>query len=105
MDPFEMRLITHAAMSAARDLVGDRLATDSWNWLFVCGINVGNNNTVCIIKVASEFETQRFGSRKTMRLEHRQHAFAPGSSRPPKIAGNVCHRMILHIHPNKTTAH
>src|SRR5205814_9294802 len=83
---------------------GDKLATEFKNWLFACGINVDNNNTVFIIKGASEFITQRFGSRKTMRLEHRQHAFVAGRFRRLKRGANFRGMMRVIIDEQKTIA-
>ena len=104
MDPFKTRLITHAAMSMTRDFVSDRLATDARDWRLARGIDIGHNNAVGVIKRASKFMTQRFGSRKTMRLKHRQDAFAARRSCRLERSANFTGMMRVVIDEQKTIA-
>src|SRR5436305_11048060 len=104
MDPFKTRLITHSAMSMTRDFVSDRLATDARDWGLARGIDIGHNNAVGVIKRASEFMTQRFGSRKTMRLKHRQDAFTARRSCRLERGANFTGMMRVIIDQQKTIA-
>ena len=87
-----------------RDFVSDGLATDARDWRLARGIDVGHNNAVCVIKGASKFMTQRFGSRKAMRLKHRQYAFAARRFCRLERSANFTGMMRVIIDQQKTIA-
>ena len=104
VDPAQLRLITHAAMTVRRDFIRDRLARDPRQRFFACWINIGNHDALGVIERAPELTLQRFRPRVAMRLEHRQDSLASRCSRCGERRGNFRRMMRVIVHEQKTLA-
>ncbi len=104
MEPFQPRLVAHAAMPVRDDLIGDGLSADAGKRRFARGINIGHQDAVGIIEGAPELAPQGLGPRVAVRLKHREHAIAPGGFRGRERGANLGGMMRVIVHQQEAIA-
>src|SRR4051794_12123087 len=95
MNRLSPRLIRDAAMAVGNHLVDDGLPAHPRYWRFACGVHVGDNDAIGIIKGRAELLAQRLRPRVAMRLKHREHSFSP--SRAGGLKGRADFRRVMRI--------
>ena len=80
MHPFQMWLVSDAAMAVSHYFIHDGATTNAGDWSFTRRINICHHDVVSIIERAAEFLAERLRPRVAVRLKHRQHAFAASRS-------------------------
>ena len=104
VQPIEPRLIGNRAMSV-------REIASAIVWPLMPGnaglarrVNIGDDDMIGVVKGAAKFVPQRLGARITMRLKHRQDAFAAGRFRGRERGADLGRMMRVIVDEEKAIA-
>jgi hypothetical protein len=86
------------------DFIDNYAAVDSWDWRLARSVHVSDDHPVGVVEGAAEFVRQRFGSRKTVRLKHRNETPPADRFSCAKCGTDFGGMMRVIVHEQKTVA-
>src|SRR5262249_18987348 len=104
MHALQPRLVSGSPKAVLHDFVSDRLAADARNRRFARGINIRYHYQIGIVEGAAKLAPQRFCTRITVGLKHREHSFAASRSRSFQCRLNLGGMMCVIVDEQKALA-